>query len=88
MMNVQNLKLKQLYKATRDGFKSSDFHIRCDNSGPTISLIKSSHGKTFGGYTNLPWHSQNSFIPGTKNSFIFQLDKNTKHNCLNGKYEL
>ena len=55
MMEVKELKLNLLYKATRDGFKSIDFYSRCDEKGPTISLIKSEHGVTFGGLTNLNW---------------------------------
>jgi len=31
MMEIEELKLKLLYKATRDGFKTADFHSRCDN---------------------------------------------------------
>jgi hypothetical protein len=52
-MNVTDLKLNLIHKGIRDGFKASDFHSRCDNKGSTICVIKSEHGKTFGGYTNL-----------------------------------
>jgi hypothetical protein len=88
MLNVPDLKLQLVYKATKNGFKESDFHSLCDNKCPTISVIKSEHNRTFGGYTDLPWHSQNSHIPGNGNSFIFQLDSNTKHPCINKDYEL
>jgi BTB/POZ domain-containing protein KCTD9 len=81
MMNVPELKLKLLFKAKRDGFKAIDFHSRCDDKGPTICVIKSELGKTFGGYFNLNWHSSNSWIPGEGKSFIFQLDYNTKQKC-------
>jgi hypothetical protein len=30
MMNVEELKLKLLYKASRDGFEYNDFHSRCN----------------------------------------------------------
>jgi hypothetical protein len=53
MMNVSELKLSLIYKAKRDGFKKNEFHSRCDGKAPTISVIKSEHGKTFGGYKNL-----------------------------------
>jgi BTB/POZ domain-containing protein KCTD9 len=82
MMNVSELKLNLLYKAKRDGFKGSDFHSRCDNKGPTICVIKSEHGKTFGGYTNLNWDEKGYLTAGEGKSFIFQLDYNTKHNCI------
>jgi BTB/POZ domain-containing protein KCTD9 len=56
-MNDSELKLNLLYKATKDGFRAINFHSRCDNKGPTISVIKSEQGKTFGGFTNLNWHN-------------------------------
>jgi BTB/POZ domain-containing protein KCTD9 len=55
-MNKVELKLNLIYKAKRDGFTPGDFHSRCDNKGPTICVIKSEHGKTFGGFTNLSWN--------------------------------
>jgi hypothetical protein len=60
-----------IYKAGRDGFKAEDFHSRCDNKGPTITVIKSVNGKTFGGFTNLNWHNKDSWIAGEEKSFIF-----------------
>ena len=74
MMNVEELKLNLLYKGTRDGFRASDFHSRCDEKGPTICIIKSDNGNTFGGYTDLSWKQINTYIPGDSRSFIFQLD--------------
>ena len=38
-MKVKGLKL--IYRGSRDGFKAIDFHTKCDNQGPTISIIKS-----------------------------------------------
>ena len=38
-------KFKLAYRGSRDGFLSSDFHRKCDNIGPNLSLIKTSHGK-------------------------------------------
>jgi hypothetical protein len=81
MMNASDLRLNLIYKAKRDGFKCIDFHSICDNKGATICLIKSEHGKTFGGFTNLNWHSKEGYFAGKGMSFIFQLDENTKHNC-------
>ena len=46
-----------LYRASRDGFAASDFHSRCDNKGPTITIIKSKGERIFGGVTSLPWDS-------------------------------
>ena len=88
MMNASDLNLNLIYKATKDGFKAIDFHSKCDKKGPTICVIKSEHEKTFGGFTNLTWHSDNSFVAGEGKSFIFQMDDNTKHNCLRKENEI
>ncbi len=55
-MNVTDLKLNLIYKGNWDGFDVSVFHSSCDNIGPTVCIIKSEVGKTFGGYTNLNWN--------------------------------
>jgi TLD len=46
---------KLAYRASKDGYYSSDFHRKCDNIGPTLSLIKTTHGKTIGGYSKANW---------------------------------
>jgi hypothetical protein len=74
MMIKLKLKLNLVNKASGDGFKSKNFHSRCDNRGPKISIIKSEHGKTFGGFTNLSWNTNSDYIKGEGKSFIFQLD--------------
>jgi hypothetical protein len=43
-----------LYSGTIHGWEPIDFHSRCDNKGPTITLIKvEENGDCIGGYTNL-----------------------------------
>ena len=42
------------YRASRDGWRSQDFHSRCDNKGPTIVLVKA-NDCIFGGYTDQNW---------------------------------
>ena len=63
-----------LYRGTRDGFGSSDFHRTCDNKGKTLVLIKNSSGHIFGGFASIPWTTPSSCTgkqaPG---SFIFTL---------------
>ena len=36
-----------------DGFKGSVFMNKCLNKGKTVSIVKSTEGKIFGGYTDL-----------------------------------
>ena len=40
-----------LYRGSKHGWKSKDFHSRCDGKGPTISLFKLKNGDCIGGYT-------------------------------------
>jgi hypothetical protein len=47
-----------LYRGTRDGFSSADFHRHCDRQGGTLTLIRSHTGAVFGGYTRIPWDSK------------------------------
>lgn len=49
--------LRLLYRASRDGFAAECFHSRCDNKGPTLTIVKS--GKNvFGGFTEQSWKSK------------------------------
>ena len=45
-----------LFRASRDGFAASAFHSKCDNKGPTVTVVKSS-ANIFGGFTETPWTS-------------------------------
>ena len=45
-----------LFRASRDGFAASAFHSKCDNKGPTVTVVKSS-ANIFGGFTEKPWTS-------------------------------
>jgi hypothetical protein len=44
-----------LYSSTRDGASAAAFHGKCDNQGPTLTLIKDTDGNVFGGYTAVSW---------------------------------
>ena len=68
---------KLAYRGSRDGYLSSDFHRKCDNIGPTLSLIRTSHGKTLGGYSRASWDQLGSYKHDTM--FIFSYDLNTKY---------
>lgn len=40
-----------LFRGSIHGWKWKDFHSRCDNKGPTISLFKILDGDCIGGFT-------------------------------------
>ena len=51
---------KLLYRASRDGWASSNFHSCCDNKGPTVTVIKSGN-YIFGGYADQSWDGKSYF---------------------------
>ena len=44
-----------LYRASRHGWRCTDFHRLCDKQGATLTVIKCSEGNIFGGYTDQHW---------------------------------
>ena len=49
---VSGKNLNLIYRGSVHGYKSSDFHTKCDNIVDTLVVIKSEHGKIFGGKTS------------------------------------
>ena len=69
------VKLDLLFRMTRDGSKSSDFHKFCDNKGPTLTLVQTDKGYKFGGYTPYSWKSELGNSPENDiETFLFSLD--------------
>ena len=63
---------KLLYRASDDGFKSNVFHEKCDNIPNTVSIIRSSNGYVFGGFTTQAWDSSGT-NKQDENAFIFSM---------------
>jgi len=61
-----------LYRASRDGWDASDFHRMCDGKGATVTVVKSSDGYIFGGYTDVAWR-QGEEYESSAVSFLFSL---------------
>jgi len=64
-----------LFKASRDGFNAKAFHDKCDNKGPTITVVKSSYDKIFGGYADVSWDTRNNWVNSPRN-FVFSISQN------------
>ena len=64
-------KMELIYRGTRDGMTSNKFHEKCDNQGPTITLIKTDKN-IFGGYTSISWSSDGNYHT-SPDCFIFTL---------------
>ena len=71
-----------LYRATRDGSYPKDYHKKCDNQGPTLTLIKTDNNRKFGGYVSKDreYGTANEVYVKDKNAFIFSINKKTKYN--------
>ena len=84
--NKQNHKLffELLYKAKRHGDKAKDFHLRCDMYRNTLTIIKTTDGLIFGGFTSQTWEG-NDFDKEDENAFCFSLDKHKIYNSIKGK---
>jgi hypothetical protein len=67
-------KFRLLYRGSRDGFRSTDFHSRCDGHANTVTLISSTNDCIFGGYAAVAWNSQAAHVPDpTLKSFLFTI---------------
>jgi hypothetical protein len=63
-----------LYSGSKHGWKSRDFHSRCDNKGPTITLFKVEDGDCIGGFTKASWSSDNKDVVDTA-AMLFNLNR-------------
>ena len=64
-----------LYRASRDGFDSRSFHMKCDNFTSTLTLIKANGTNyIFGGYARKQWcNDLKSAYIADANAFLFSL---------------
>jgi hypothetical protein len=69
---LDDRKWSLLYRGTRDGFKASNFHSNCDNKPNTLTIIQSTIGNIFGGFTSAQWDLSHSFKFDNK-AFIYSL---------------
>ena len=73
--NKKIKEIKKLYQATIDGGNSEIFHKKCDNIANTLILIKSEGKRRFGGFTPIPWKSEENYIKDPEEkTFLFSLD--------------
>ena len=68
-----------IYAGSVDGFKGTDFHRCCDNKGPTLTIIKATSKRIFGGYTSVNWDSTTSGYKSDSNAYLFSVDNDSKH---------
>jgi hypothetical protein len=70
------IQLKLLYRGSKDGFNAGVFHAKCNNQGPTLSVVKATNRPNiFGGYAGQSWTSSNTYLQCE--CWIFSLVNNT-----------
>ena len=74
-LEKRRLKLELVYKSSRDGHTSKDFHYYCDNKEQTVSIIKTKENNIFGGFLNIAWKDKGGYAYDKK-SFLFSFNKN------------
>ncbi|CAG2250104.1 unnamed protein product [Mytilus edulis] len=70
-----NKRYTLLFKATRDGCDATAFHTKCNNKGPTVTIMYNTNNSVYGGYTSLSWASTGDYVVDG-NSFLFRLHQN------------
>jgi hypothetical protein len=67
-------RFKTLWRGSRDGFTTKEFHGRCDGHSNTLTVILDTKGNIFGGFTPVEWESPQLPCPKADNSlksFVF-----------------
>ena len=69
------IKYELIYRGSRDGMNSYSFHQKANSISPTISIIETTKGFKFGGYTEKTWGIGDSYGIWLKddNCFVFYL---------------
>ena len=71
-INKKNIDFKKIFTMSLNGSSCNDFHNYCDNKGPTITIIKTTNNKIFGGFTPLNWeNSGGNKYDKSNQTFIF-----------------
>ena len=76
--NKNKLILVQKYNLLKNGKSSKNFHEKCDNIGPNLSIIKTSKNLIFGLFT-VNSHSGNGEYKKDDLSFLFNLQNKKIH---------
>ena len=87
--NKLQFTIVNLFDSSLHGDSAYEFHNRCDFQYNTISLIETTTGHRFGGYTSECFESPNNYFDKKDNlSFVFSLDKMKIYDVIKGKYAI
>ena len=79
------IKITLLLNSNIDGDSTSTFMDKCSGKCPTLSVIKTTKGNIFGGYTTQLWKQGKV---QDRNAFVFSIDKKKKYNIKNPEYAI
>jgi hypothetical protein len=71
----------RVYQATKDGFGASNFHSKVDGVLGTLTVIKSTNGNIFGGFTSLSWGASSNYY-SDPSAYIFSLVNQRNYSCV------
>ncbi len=72
----------RLFRASQNGWSASKFHKCCDDMGATLTIVRASSGRIFGGFTVNPWKSPSFSDNVSENgdkAWLFSLNSTTGH---------
>ena len=82
-INKKEIKFELIFRMSEIGNKASDFHKYCDKKGPTLTLIRTTKNKIFGGFTPLNWSQKEGLETDINNrTFVFSLSLKKKFNLI------
>ena len=73
------LKLRLIYKATRDGDSPLIFHKKVDGIKNTVTVILTDKGLRCGGFVTKEWNSSGGFNKNDVDSFLFSMERREKY---------
>ena len=82
--------LQLLFRGSKDGFRASTFHKKCDNIPDTVVIVRTDGetNNTVAGYSHYRWNQANGYVNDAgKKAFLLQLNRREKYvpqneNCL------
>jgi hypothetical protein len=79
LKQFETRKWNLLYRGSRDGFRGSDFHEKCDDQSNTVTVILTTKGFIFGGFAPISWDSSDLYkADNSQQSFLFSV-KNARN---------
>ena len=80
--NKKDFSFKLLFRMSRDGNQSTQYHKLCDGKDNLLTIIQTDKGKKFGGFASKSWGVEGNTID---NTFMFSLSSMKKFERLNNE---